>query len=109
MSPDEINMHLQECDWSVPPPPVSDLDIEQGLSMLLTNNVQGVIDLLAPEKTVHLIKKNSPWLNTEHELLLAKSDATLRRYVRSGQRHLLKEFFDFSNIAEEKLEMWFYV
>ena len=60
MSPDEINMHLQECDWSVPPPPVSDLDIEQGLSMLLTNNVQGVIDLLAPEKTVHLIKKNSP-------------------------------------------------
>ena len=55
------------------PPPVPDLDIEQGLSML-TNNVQGVIDLLAPEKTVDPTKKQVPWLNTEHETRLAKRD-----------------------------------
>ena len=65
-------------------PPVSDLDIEQGLSML-TNNVHGAIDLLAPEKTVHPTKKKEPWVNTEHELLLAKRNATLRRCVRTGQ------------------------
>ena len=46
-----------------------------------------------------------PWLSTEHELLLAKREVTLRRYVRTGQRHLLEEFFNISNSAEEKLEM----
>ena len=44
-------------------------------------------------------------MNTKHELLLAKRDAILRRYVRFCQRHLLEKFFDISNIAEEKLEM----
>ena len=42
-------------------------------------------------------------MNTEYELLLAKRDATLKRYVRTGQHHLL--FFNLSNIAEEKLEI----
>ena len=44
-------------------------------------------------------------LNTELELLLAKRDATIRRYVRIGQRHVLEEFFDISNTAEEQIEI----
>ena len=44
-------------------------------------------------------------MNTEHELLLAKRDATLRRYDRTGQRSFLAEFFEISNAAEEKIEM----
>ena len=44
-------------------------------------------------------------MNTEYELLLAKHDVTLKRYVKTGQRHLPEIFFDISNIAEEKLEM----
>ena len=38
--------------------PVSDLDIEQGLS-ILTNNMQGAMDLLAQEKTVQQVKPSS--------------------------------------------------
>ena len=34
MFSEEINMHLQECDWSVFSHSVSDLNIEQGLSTL---------------------------------------------------------------------------
>ena len=94
-------MHLQECDWSVFSPPVPDLDIKQGL-LTLTRNVQGAIDSLAPEKTFHPRKKKVPWLNTELELILAKRNATLRKYVRNGQRHLPEEFFDICNEAVEK-------
>ena len=104
ISPEEINMHLQGCDWSVFSPPIPDLDIEQRLSTL-TGNIQEAIDSLAPDKTVHPRKKKVPWLNTEHELLLAKRDATLKRYDRTGQRHLLEEFFNISNSAEEKMEI----
>ena len=44
-------------------------------------------------------------MNTEHELLLARRDATLRRYVTTGHCYLLEEFFDIPNIAEEKIEL----
>ena len=46
-----------------------------------------------------------PWLNNEHELLLAKRDATIWGYVKTGQCHLLVALFDICNIAEEKLQM----
>ena len=71
--------------------PGSKLDIEQALIML-TSNLQRAINQFAPEKTVNPAKKKVPWLNTEHELLLAMCDATLRRYDRTGQRSLLEEF-----------------
>lgn len=104
ISPEDISSHLLGCDWSAFSPPVQELDIEQGL-LTLTNNVQEAIEVLAPEKTVNPAKKKVPWLNTELELLLAKRDATLRRYSRTGHRYLLEEFFNISNVAEERLEM----
>ena len=72
---------------------------------MLTSNVQGAINQFAPEKTVNPAKKKVPWLNTEHELLLAKRAATLRRYDRTGQRSLLEEFLEISNAAKEKIQM----
>ena len=79
-------------------------DIEAGLSAL-TDNIHNAIDELAPEKQLNSRKYEYPWINPELRLLRSKSDATSRRYARTGCRNLLNEFMALANSYEEKSEV----
>ena len=48
--------------------------------MALTDNLNGAIDHLAPEKTFQPKKLKPPWVNAEIELLMSKRDALHRKY-----------------------------
>ena len=79
VSPQYITSYLDNCDWSLFSLPDQVFDLDQGL-MALTDNLNGAIDHLAPEKTFQPKKLKPPWVDAEIELLMSKRDALHRKY-----------------------------
>ncbi|OXU23733.1 hypothetical protein TSAR_010741 [Trichomalopsis sarcophagae] len=85
---------LSYCDWTAMNSIKTDLECTL---WVLNNNIKLAIDELAPLKTLCPRRKYAPWSGPELSLLIDKSNATLRRYERTGRAELFDEALRLTN------------
>ena len=96
----KLNFLLQNYDWS-------QLDCEDVDSKLacLSNNLLSAIDHLAPCKTITSKPRiKLPWINAELAKLYCKRDALRRRYKRTNNNRLRREYIELAARVEHLSE-----
>ena len=88
ITPEAINEVLTLSDWSEFD--TVNLNVDSAVSSL-SNNLQTVIDQLAPLKTVHPKRTKHPWIDDNLKFLLQKRKSIERWYLNSESASLLSE------------------
>ena len=86
ITPEAISGFLISYVWS--PFDIPTFNIDSALDSI-NNNLQLAVDELAPLKTFKPRKTKDPWINPELQLLIQKSKASERLYIRSKDAILL--------------------
>ena len=95
---EELRSHLSKCDWSVMN------DQAHGVNTrldILSRNLTGALDELAPEK--HFIPRKKcdlPWIDDELRHIYKKQEAVKRRHHRTKSNDLWIEYQSITKIAE---------